>query len=388
VNWFLFANIAVADDDALAEARFSIKKHYWADARDMLDRYTATPDGRLDPEAWYLLAQVRYELLDLEGAGEAAERAHSYSRNDEELEQASSYAAFLRENFGIVHLKASHEGLAGSVKVELTTALLDPNVDAWFGREKKKLTTRQVLPIKFGLPSGTYKINGHEVTVNPGVSTEVELSASDIAGGGALLQLSRVEIGAGLGNWFGSRISNLLPSPRAEISVLQPIGPVVIGAEITGGARWFTDIEGATHTSWQEIGAGLSVGVDIHGPHFLLRPALGYRYSTIPGVELRCTHDGTGYTCDETGTAELMVYGVGRAHIPFGEVSLDWVNIKDRRTLGLGGHIAVEEAIGSLPATSEALDPTGSAVSYRVLEGARPFLATGGRIGLHLMLAF
>jgi hypothetical protein len=223
VNWFLVAHIAEADDDALAEARFSIKKHYWGDALDQLDRYTATPDGRIDPEAWYLLAQVRYELLDLEGAGEAAERAHSYSRNDQELEQASSYAAFLRENFGIVHLKASHEGLAGSVKVELTVALLDPNLDAWFDRQKKKLAGRQVLPLNFGLPAGTYKINGHEITVNPGVATEVELSAGDIAGGGALLQLSRVELGAGLGSWFGSRTSNLLPSPRAQLSVLQPI---------------------------------------------------------------------------------------------------------------------------------------------------------------------
>ena len=38
MNWFLVAHIAEADDDALAEARFSIKKHYWGDALDQLGK--------------------------------------------------------------------------------------------------------------------------------------------------------------------------------------------------------------------------------------------------------------------------------------------------------------------------------------------------------------
>jgi hypothetical protein len=388
VYWSLLPAIAAADDDPLAEARFSIKKHYWTDAQDWLDRYTSTPDGRIDPEAWYLLAQVRYELLDLEAAKQAAERAHSYSRNDQELEQASSYAAFLRDNFGVLRLRAAHEGLAGPVKVDLAVPLLDPNLDAWFDRQKKKLAARQVLPIEFGLPTGSYRINGHDVTVGSGAPTEVELTDADVAGHAALLQLSRVELGAGLGSWFGDRTSNLLPSPRAQLSVLQPVGPVVVGVVVTGGARWFTDVDGVTHTSWQEIGAGVSVGVDVHGPKFLLRPAVGYRYSTLPGIELHCAHDGDGYSCGDAAATELVVYGVGRAHVPFLETSLDWVDIKDQRTLGLGLHIAVEEAIGALPSHGTALDPLGSTASYDVLDDARPFFATGARLGLHLMLAF
>jgi hypothetical protein len=388
VPWFLAAPAALAADDALAQARFAIKKRYWADARDLLAAHVASPEGRIDPEAWYLLAQVRFELLDLPGAAEAAERAHSYSRNDAELEQASNYATFLRDNFGTVALSATHDGLSGSVVVEIAVPLLDPTVEAWFSRQKKQLGARQVLPLRFGLPAGAYTINGKPVTVNPGTITEVTLADSDIAGRQAMFQLSRVELGVSLGNWFGPDVATLLPSPRGHLSVLQPIGPVVIGATVTGGARWYTDIDGEMRTAFNEVSGGVSVGLEAHGPRFLLRPAVGYRYGTLPGIELRCARDGESYACGSDGDAELMVYGVARVHIPYVEASLDWVDVRDRRIIGFGAQIAAEQAIGALPERGTALDPAGSATPYHVLSNARGVVATGGRIGLHLTLAF
>ena len=40
----------------LDQARFFLRKEWYADAREQLEKAVSTQDGKLDPEAWFLLA--------------------------------------------------------------------------------------------------------------------------------------------------------------------------------------------------------------------------------------------------------------------------------------------------------------------------------------------
>ena len=73
----LWAEDARADDVAghVSQAKFFLKKGWYPDALKELEGAAALPDGAIDPEVWYLIATVRYALLDVAGASDAAERA-------------------------------------------------------------------------------------------------------------------------------------------------------------------------------------------------------------------------------------------------------------------------------------------------------------------------
>jgi len=54
---------AQSDFQAMVDqARFFLKKDWYQDAAGELEAAVATEDGRLDHDAWFLLASVRFEL--------------------------------------------------------------------------------------------------------------------------------------------------------------------------------------------------------------------------------------------------------------------------------------------------------------------------------------
>ena len=90
---WLVATAAAQDGDFRSyvdQARFFLRKGWYEDALVELEKARAHPDGALDPEVWYLLANVRYHLGDVPAAKRAAEKAHSQSRTEAQLQQAST----------------------------------------------------------------------------------------------------------------------------------------------------------------------------------------------------------------------------------------------------------------------------------------------------------
>jgi hypothetical protein len=372
----------------LDQARFFVKKQWYEDARKELEAAVALPDGRIDPEAWYLLATVRYELCDVEGARAAAARAHSYSRDDEQLQLAATLNAFLAEQFGIVEVRAPYAGLTGSLSIEAEGPLLDPNLKLYVERLRKLHGGKILFPVRVALPVGPWKVNGRSVTVEPNGNLVLEMDAAEIAGGrAATAQLAKAELGLGMGFWLGEDVENVAPGLQAELSLSQPVGPLVIGALWGWSPASWDTIDGSHASSLAAWSGGVRVGFELGADHLLVRPSLGWRYAYVPGIERACTDDAGGWSCSADGPKELVVYGVGRAQVPFVELSVDWLDNTRKSGLGLGVKMAGERAFGTLPATATA-DLDGGSVGYSVAEDSRSWSATGVRALLNLSLAF
>lgn len=386
----LLAAEAIAADPGphIEQARFFIKKQWYEDARRELERAVDTPDGRIDPEAWYMLATVRYELADLEAARDAAGRAHSYARDDDQLQAAAGLAAFLREQFGVVEVVSSHAGLTASVDIALDSVLFDPNLKLYLNKVQARHEAPVTLPVRIGLPAGTYRINGQQVTVPP--AGETRLVLTDLGEGRPrAAQLAKAEVGVGMGFWFGADVGNQLPHAITEVSASQPVGPVVAGVLFDWSPGAFTDRTGTLHRSLAAWAAGARVGVDLPGPHLVVRPSIGWRYGYLPGIELACSAADDAWTCDRAQAPDLLVYAVGRAHVPFAELSVDWLDTTRKSGLGIGVKATGARAFGTLPARDEAAFVSGgSSVVYSVEAPARSWSATGVRMMVNVSLAF
>ncbi|MEQ1567986.1 MAG: tetratricopeptide repeat protein, partial [Myxococcota bacterium] len=110
----------------LDQARFFLRKEWYDDAREQLELAVSTEDGKLDAEAWFLLAKVRYELGDLQGARFAADRALVHSQDDEQARQTHELLTWLDQKFGYVTLDAPYDGVRAIVEVELQSTIFDP----------------------------------------------------------------------------------------------------------------------------------------------------------------------------------------------------------------------------------------------------------------------
>jgi hypothetical protein len=372
----------------LDQARLFIKKEWYDDAQAELEAATSLPDGRIDPEAWYLLATVRYELCDIEGALAAAERAHSYSRTDDQLQLAAGLEAFLAEQFGIVDVRAPYESLAGRLDIVLDSTLFDPTLKLYLERLKQKYDKKLVFPVRIGLPAGTYRINGEQVVVAPNQRLAVEIPAGALAPGGAAGQLAQLEIAAGAGFWLGAEASHWLPSLSTEIGVSQPIGPVVAGIVFDWSPALFTTQRDRVATSPVSWTLGGRIGVDVRNTGAVgLRPSLGYRYGYLPGVERPCVADGDGFACSTHAQPDLVVYAIGRAHVVFAEIDATWLDRRRKSGLGFGVKVVGEQAIGTLPRQAQA-SLGNRTVDYRVASGSRSWTATGVRFLLDGSIAF
>lgn len=376
----------------LDNARLYIRQGYLEDALEELEQAVAHEEGRLDPEAWLVLAQVRFELGDLEGARQAASRAHSYSRTPEETREAHEFSAFLQEQFGILVVRAPWEGVASRLDLELESVLFDPALKRYLARlEEGELRKKVVLPLRLGVPAATYRLNGLQVTVPPGGEAEVELGSDSIdARGPASTQLAQAEIAAGMGSWLGGRVSNLLPAPTVQLALSQPVGPLVAGIAVDWTPQPYLLAEGTAETSPLGWALGARVGYELRDTQpLVIRASLGYRYATVPGVELACTAGGDGYACSRDGPADLYLYAIGRAHSPLVELSVDYLDRSRTRTVGAGVKTIVEQALGTVPATGEArVVAAEDSVTYQVGSGSRAWTATGVRVMLDISLAF
>ncbi len=397
MSWWLLPLVAFAQEEVaedfrghLDQARFFVRRSWYEDAERELEAAVRHPDGRYDPEAWYLLATVRYELLDVEGAREAGARAHTYSRTDDQLQSAAGFSAFVHEQFGLVEVRAPHAGLTGRLDIELTGLLFDPNLKSYLEKLQDQQRGRHLLPVRFGLPVGTYTINGQEVEVGAEALTVVDLPSGRLGTGPTLTRLLEAEVALGFSTWVGPAASNLLPGFTGQVAVDLPVGPVRAGLMFDWAPRAYTMIDGQTDLNPAGGSLGARVGVEVPGTDPLtVRLSAGYRYAFVPGLELTCAANGTSYDCGPDAEADLVLYAVGRAHVPLLELAVHSLAPSRSSGVGFGIKGIVERAFGSFPGEGAATVLTnGEPMVFKTDPAESTWQATGLRVMANLSLSF
>ncbi len=376
-----------AVDHHISQAELFLKKDWYTDARRELEAAIALEEGRSSFTAYWLLAQVCYELLDAEAAGRYARTAAGLATDPAQGAAATELSEALDRAFGILVVDGPYAGMASLLQLERTSTLLDPELKKFVDRVALAWRKRNALPVRIALPAGDYLVNGHPISVHAGRDARLVLPMNALGSRGfAALQVSRLEVSTGTGLFLSNRVENLRPGLDLQLAVTQPIKGWLVGAIVDYSVRSYV-VEGIgprVNPSAFTVGARVGRELMIGGP-LAFRPSIGYRYGYVPGIAFDCFEAGGTYTCAdprETGRQEVdaQVYAVGRAHIPFVELAVDWRRAGRTTATGLGVKVAVEEALGTVPTPAtatvlsdgaeiryETADPRWSATGFRML---------------------
>jgi hypothetical protein len=374
------------------QARLFIKKQWYEDAAEELEQAIDLDGGSYD--AWWLLAQVRYELLDAEGAYEAARAAVEHTRDPDEALRAQQQADFIHQTFGVLVIQAPYEGVQSRVQLERQSTLLDPDLKRFVDALALDWTHPQLLPLRVALPAGTYLIQGEQVELQPRLeATELPLPMAQLGNKGfSQLQVTRAELSTGVGAWMGSRTAGMRPSWEIQAGVTQPVGGLLVGVIADYSVRSY-QVEGygaVRHPAAATLGLRLGRELMVAGP-LALRPGLGYRYGYLPGIPLACDRgsEAAELSCaaPTEGEPDVMVYAIGRAHIPFAELSVDWRRAGRTTATGLGVRVVVEHARGRVPSPSTA-DIQGASGSFDYTVEEPGWHTTGLRMMANFSHAF
>ena len=376
-----------AYDYHINQARLFIKKGWTADAlRELEAAQAANAEGF---QAFWLAAQLHYDQMDASAAWEAAERAAEVGEGDERS-SAAQFRDFLKSTYGELTIEGPYEAAASILQLEPSGPILDPELKRWIDKVALTLRTRTLLPVTVTVPAGEYTVNGQPVSVVAGKERDVALGRDDLgAKGMAKLLVPRVEIGTGVGVMFSDRVPNLQPSIETQLGFTQPFGRMIFGAMIDYSLRSY-QVDDGTAFNPRALGGGLRFGTELMvGGPLAFRPSIGYRFALVPGIPLACDDpdlDGA-YSCGVPGDAssDASVYAVGRAHIPFGEVAIDWRRAGRTTATGFGVRAAVEQAFGSIPESSEAtVIDSDDTITFTATDTA--WTATGIRLLAELSL--
>jgi hypothetical protein len=383
-----------AVDHHIDQAELFLKKDWYADARRELEAAVAIEAGKGSFAAYWLLAQVCYELLDAEAAGRYARVAASLATHPGQANAATELANTLDKAFGILIVDGPYSGMASLLQLERTSNLLDPELKKFVDRVALAWRKRNALPARIALPAGEYTVNGHAIKVKAGRENRLVLPMNALGSRGfAALQVSRLEVSTGTGLFLSDRVGNLRPGLDIQLAATQPLKGWLLGAMVDYSVRSYV-VEGVgPHINPTTFTVGVRVGKElmIGGP-LAFRPSVGYRFGYVPGIEFDCFESAGVYECydpRETGLREVdaQVYAVGRAHIPFAELAVDWRRAGRTTAAGLGVKIAVEEALGTVPtpATATVLSD-GTSIRYQTNDPR--WSATGFRMLANFSFAF
>ena len=356
------------------QARFFLRKQWYDDALHQLELAVGTEDGRLDAEAWFLLAKVRYELGDLVGARFAADRALVHSRDDNQASQTHELLTFFEQKFGFVKVNGPYEGMTSQLTVTLESTLFDPDLKVWLNHVSEALTEPVVLPYELGLPAGRYTINGTAVDVTAG--SHLSIAPNQLTGAPRALQVVEVELGFGATLTRTGGLGHRSAAPTTELSVGLPLGWLAIGAMAAWAPQPFTTSDGVSATSPWSWNAGLRAGIELPGTRpFVLRTSATWRIAELPGLEVPCANtDGDWICARDAEVRDLYVYTAAMGQLLGVELSGSY---RDRsRGSGLGGGLKVsgDLLLGTLPSGGEAEGPSGP-LQFEVAE---PRGFTGG----------
>lgn len=364
----------------LDQARFFARKRWYADAAAEIAAAIATPEGSRSYEAHALGAQIAWENGDIPLARTMAAAAVPLAPDPDTAALASALSDSLAYDFGLVHIEAPYPGMRSRLQLDVEGPVLDPEWKALINRVALRAREQTPLPATFGLPAGSYRVNGQPVVVPGGGEVTVALPMAALGARGlAALQVTRLELSAGVGVWLGARTHNLLPPARAQVSLTQPIGPLLVGFVGEADLAAFSTANHQTRLGEAALAAGLRVGAEVYlGGPLALRPSLGLRYAQIPGLALACDEVDATWVCGFDGPASgpaHHLYTAGRAVVPSAEILLEYREAGRTTALGTGVKIAVDEAFGRLPASGEATADGGGTYTWTAVDSA--WSATG-----------
>lgn len=381
----------------VAQARQFMKNQWVKDAAREIEAALALPDGPGSFDVNWLGAQIYYELVDIDRALPLARRAAALAPGDGARADAENFSTFLRDTFGWVRVSAPHDDLVSRLQIECTSMVLDPDLKRLINKVSLQVRERTVLPTRIALPAGEYLVNGESVTVTPGQTGEVRLGLDQIGSRGlAALQVTRLEISSGLGVLFGDRVANLHPAAVFELSLTQPVGPLLVGVVGDYDLRGYSAGNGRDGENPLAWSAGVRVGHElVLGGPLGLRPSAGLRYGMVPGIGFGCADGGGGDSGDiacvplSDEVAELEIYAVGRAWTPFAELSLEYREAGRTTALGAGVKAVIDHSFGSVASPGEAalFDDSDGATQTFTAEPA-VWSATGIRLLANLSIAF
>ena len=388
----LLVPYAAAADDVgfhLAQARQFAKNKWYDDAAVEIEA-GLMGDGAQSFDLHWLGAQVYYELGRMDRAAALATRAVDLAPTDAAREQAAGLRDFLVTTFGSLTIEAPYPGIRSRLQLEITSLVIDPELKALINKTALALREPTDLPTTVWLPEGDYLINGHSIHVNVGAASQVAMELKELGSEGlAALQVSRLEISLGIAVPFGADVANLRAGGAAELAFTQPLGPLLIGLLGSWDARSYAGGRGETVFDPLAGDLGLRVGRElVLGGPLAVRPSLGVRYGTTPGIPLSCTDTADGaITCSRAATDPVYaVYVPGRTVSPFAELVVEFREAGRSTALGIGVKAAVAQAFGVTPIAGDATLDDGSTLSY-VGDGS-PWSATVIRLYTNIDLAF
>ena len=392
---------ATADDvedyrSHVDQAKLFTRKKWWRDAAEELEAAVASPDGRLDAEAWLLLAQVRLELCDATGAADAANRAHSAATSDLQAEQAARLTAALTHRFGTVTVDGPHPGLTARISVELTTPLFDGELKRYVRGLESCYAEPVSLPIELSLPAGGYRINGASIEMTPNGLSSLNLRSDQLEQNviKQTFQLTHANVGLGMTAWMGPAARNMLPGPTVRVAVSQPAGPLVVTVAGDWSGTPYGTTDGGLSFAALGWGATLQLGGFIPGVSpLVMRLSAGYRLGSTGGIERTCENiavstEPSQWVCPSEQQPELVTYLYGLTHEPHAEVSVDYLGDDWTRGVGFGVSMSAGYAFGFLPATSTAADHAGDLLDLSITPDAQTWQAATLRLILHTTFAF
>lgn len=356
-----------------SQAELYAKRGFYADARVELALAMDTPEGRTDPELAWTAAQVAWELQDVEGAIDMAERTARLAADDHVRENATAWADNLRETFGFLTIEGPYAGMTTPIQLDPLSTVFDPELKRYINKLSVRLRSSTDLPTRIGVPIGDYLINGEAATVTAGEESIVTLPIHAMGSRGmAAVQVARLEIAAGVSAPFSHRADNMLPSPELEIGLTEPIGSVTAGLAVAFTAQAYR-AEGAVARSMGGGSIAARVGKDLvlQGP-VSLRPGLVGRAGWMPGIPYLCDSSGDAWACTPASEAapELSntVYATARIVGVGGEVLFEYREAGRTTSLGTGVRLGLEQVFGTVPSQAEAVLPDESTIAWTAID--------------------
>lgn len=348
--WSLLLSRALAGeaDVHYQQARLHLRRNWYDAAEQELRAAVATPEGRARYDICLLAAEVALHQLDISWAAEMADAAADAAPDDAARADARALADRYRERFGTLTVSAPHPGMASRLQLESTGLVVNPDWKRFINRAALRWRERTALPATLWLPAGSYLINGHAVTVTGGQDTPLALPMAAI-GPRALtaLQVTRLEASAGVRALSGPAAANTLPGLSGQLGVLQPVGPLLVGA--TARASRITTLD----STGQQVPADPALdGVLRLGVEGALAGALSVRTAArvgggrLTGVPLACDA-----RCTLAGDLAPTAAGTVGGWLAGGDLTIEYREAGRTTAMGTGVSFVAERAWGTLPET-------------------------------------
>lgn len=339
----------------LNQAKLFMRKGWHGDAAAELRAALESPAGQIFV-VYELAGQAAWELQDIDTAIAMAEGAARTAPTDAQRAAAERLADSYRQQFGFLTISGPHLGMSSRLQLECTSLIISAELKDYTNQLSLQLKEQNALPVRVGLPAGTYEVNGESVSVGAGAESRLDLPMRAVGGRGlAALQVTRVEISLGGSAAFGDAASAILPGPLLQFSLTQPVGPVLLGVITEASSPRYINAQNLIVSDDRSWALGGRIGRELYlASAISVRPSVYVLHSKLSGL----THTDGRLHDGKDGAVSLG-----------GELSLEYREAGRTTALGTGVKLSADRAWGRL-------------------EDSAPYAVTGVRMLTNISLAF